>query len=364
MRKPKLMMQFWCATASQVAVVFSFVPINAAAQARSALVWQRHEGAESCISEDELRVAVEARLGRELQQDRERAQVVISGEIEPTDNGFQIVATYLDADGVEVGTRRLHRRGTECRALDAEIVLVFVLLIDPTAAVFGGNDLKRDDQPDETQSHPPDDTASPKKPSSSSQPSDKTVAETTVAETSRRLARYSAPVRGLVGVGVDTAAGLLPQFSVGMTVLGAVEYKKLSIGLELSGFPGSSSQHVGGISAEFDAFYGGFTAGFVFYQVSALVAVVSGGLQAGVLRVRGSGFDLDKSADRVMVQGVLRGQLRWQFYSHFALWLRLGLVVPFIRDRFRYRTASGDSETIYQQEPVAALLSGGLAVHW
>src|SRR5262249_28273341 len=105
-----------------------------AAPVATSLDWTRGAGAEACISEQELRTAVETRLGREL-VDASKARLRIEGSISRTHGAKGWTATLIvsDASGT-LGNRELQEAASSCAELNPEIVLAVVLAIDPDAA--------------------------------------------------------------------------------------------------------------------------------------------------------------------------------------------------------------------------------------
>ena len=115
--------------------IFALAGIAAAASAdeasASSLTWIRKPGAESCIGQAELRKRVEARLSRKLVREKD-ARLQIRGEIAAKERGWvaRIEARDVDSGG---GTRTLTEEGTDCRKIDAALVLAVTLMIDPDA---------------------------------------------------------------------------------------------------------------------------------------------------------------------------------------------------------------------------------------
>ncbi len=103
--------------------------------ARSSISWQRAPGAESCIDELELRRRVELRVGRPL-DDEARAESMVRGIIapEPGTHTWVVRLTVVTPDHPG-GTREIRESATECRQLDATLVLAISLMIDPEAAL-------------------------------------------------------------------------------------------------------------------------------------------------------------------------------------------------------------------------------------
>ncbi|MBN2193616.1 MAG: hypothetical protein JW751_12435 [Polyangiaceae bacterium] len=108
-------------------------PGDAGEHGATQLRWVRDAAAEGCISEMELRHAVQRRLSRDpfAGTPNQWLEGVVSREQE----SWSARIFERDASGRTLGTRSLRDAGASCRGLDAGIVLAVTLLIDPDAVL-------------------------------------------------------------------------------------------------------------------------------------------------------------------------------------------------------------------------------------
>jgi len=103
-----------------------------------ALNWVRAPGAEACISSTELAQRIEQLIGPVLRAP-DGADRAIEGLVEPraAGSGFAVHLRIGDRAGSALGERSFVGDAAACRELDASIVLVLVLTIDPSASERG-----------------------------------------------------------------------------------------------------------------------------------------------------------------------------------------------------------------------------------
>ena len=99
---------------------------------RVALEWTHSPGAERCISPEELVSRTRARVLADtlLTLDREEADFLVVGRIEPRAEGYRTTLVLRDAAGRPLGERTIDAGGSSCRALDRSLVLALVLLVE------------------------------------------------------------------------------------------------------------------------------------------------------------------------------------------------------------------------------------------
>lgn len=99
---------------------------------RVALEWTHSPGATRCISPEELLSRTRARVLADtlLTLDREEADFVVVGRIEPRADGFRTTLVLRDAAGRPLGERTIDAAVGSCRALDRSLVLALVLLVE------------------------------------------------------------------------------------------------------------------------------------------------------------------------------------------------------------------------------------------
>src|SRR5690242_20041849 len=109
----------------------------AQAQQTSSLSWVRLPGAESCISTQALAERVEQRLGRRVFVSASQADLSLEGRVERVAAPPAFVANLVVSDplGRVLGRRVLRTAGTDCAQLEASLVLVIAIAIDPGASL-------------------------------------------------------------------------------------------------------------------------------------------------------------------------------------------------------------------------------------
>jgi hypothetical protein len=105
----------------------------AGARTTASLGLTRGPGGEACITAKELAQRVEARLGHATFVSAARAELFVDAKLERARRGWRATVTASRADGARVGVRALASPAADCRGLDADLVLVIALVIDPLA---------------------------------------------------------------------------------------------------------------------------------------------------------------------------------------------------------------------------------------
>jgi hypothetical protein len=101
------------------------------------LAYDRAAAASGCQTPEELRAAVEARLGRRVFVPQESADLVAEVRAYRRARRYVITVTLFDASRRRLGERRLETRARHCSALDDSLALVLSLAADvrrPAAA--------------------------------------------------------------------------------------------------------------------------------------------------------------------------------------------------------------------------------------
>jgi hypothetical protein len=98
---------------------------------RWGLRWTSPEG---CIDAAELSQAVEERLGKSLFG--APSQLSIHGNLraEPNASGWKAKLTLVRDDGTVMGSREVTSQGPSCRGIDASLVVVVTVMIDPSSS--------------------------------------------------------------------------------------------------------------------------------------------------------------------------------------------------------------------------------------
>lgn len=103
-----------------------------------ALNWVREPGAETCMSSQVLARAIEQLLGPVFERPAD-AELAIEGRIgrDEQQATWRVSIRVSDARGTVLGTRDLASAEPSCHALDAQVVLVIGMAIDPEVALRG-----------------------------------------------------------------------------------------------------------------------------------------------------------------------------------------------------------------------------------
>ncbi|MDF2694797.1 MAG: hypothetical protein K0S65_3180 [Labilithrix sp.] len=117
------------AVAARAAVAHAEEP---ARPVRVAFTWTRAPGAERCISPAEMLTKTSGLVSRDtvLTLDRQGADFLVVGRIEPSAEGFRTELILRSANGRPLGERTFDTPGRSCRALDESLTLALVLLVE------------------------------------------------------------------------------------------------------------------------------------------------------------------------------------------------------------------------------------------
>jgi hypothetical protein len=286
------------------------------------LRWEQRAGAERCIDTAALADAVTARTRTD---DAPAAELTISGVIEPaSDGGWHATIRTTDERGTLLGERELRESSGDCHALDAKLVLVIALILEPDLL----------DRPVAT-----DEPAPP-------QPPDRppTVVERTSARA--RPWRFSGGLSGLA------ARGLLPGFGAGAMVALAVE-PPWSWPIELAAVVWPYDR---GDAAPGGATFSQLTAGAAICPplVTGGWASACVGVQTGALRASGFGFQHDEHRTNAIADATAEVHVERQLTSSIAFRIGVAAWVPVTRPRFVFDRA-GTDVVVYQPASVAGV---------
>jgi hypothetical protein len=103
-----------------------------------ALNWVRAPGAEACISSSELAQRIEELIGPVFRAP-DAADRAIEGLVAPatSGDGFAVHVRIAERDGESIGERAFESKAHDCKELNDSIVLVTVLMVDPSASERG-----------------------------------------------------------------------------------------------------------------------------------------------------------------------------------------------------------------------------------
>ena len=127
-----------CAFALLGCVLASPLHAQAPPHHHYALNWVRARGAEACISSSELAQRIEALIGPVFRAP-DAADRAIEGMVEPSESGagFAVHIRIAERDGESLGERMFESAAATCEELNDSIVLVTVLMVDPSASERG-----------------------------------------------------------------------------------------------------------------------------------------------------------------------------------------------------------------------------------
>jgi hypothetical protein len=304
----------------------------------SSLGWQQRAGAESCISEPELRSQVERRLGRALVP-ADRAALRVHGAIGPKAGAGWIATLSVDDGSGVAGVRDIETEESACSALSAAIVLAVVLAIDPDAALAPA--------PAPAEAPAPAPVARPAAPArDAAQPSPP-----------RSSWRFGVGALGAV------ASGLLPGTGLGGRAIASLDHAFWSLELDATvlatGSTGDTSPR-----GEVDLALGGVAGCPLVLRRPGWGGSLCGGLELGVMSARGVGFDRDHRDSSWFVSPTLGLGTDVHLTGPFWATGRALLLVPVVRPDVVYEDADGNTRTLHRTSPVSCLLGLGLGVRF
>jgi hypothetical protein len=312
----------------------------------SSLGWARGAGADACIGTRALAEAVEARLGRPVFVSAARADVAVEGQIERGPAGAWRATIAVAGEGGRVlGTRELLSEAASCRDLDEQLALVIAVMIDPDAALHA----------------PPPPVLAPMPP----------VVPPPLVQ--RELAPivppYVAPAppepwRAGLHVGGVFSLGLLPNPGAGLALRGRISPPH-GPAIELGAAIWSANQaESGGVGARFTLAEG--TAAVCPLATSAFGFELGAclGVRAGAMQIGGFGFDLLQDHERPTFGASLEGRVRRRIAGPLVLTIGPGVLLPIVRDRFFYTTATGQKLEVFRMAPLIGTLEATLGVEF
>lgn len=327
------------------ALVISSTRTAHAGERTSSLSWVKLDGADSCITTQDLAQAVEKRLERKVFVSASEADVSVEGHIQRSAGKWRAVITIRDAEGKLLGTRDLDSAEKECSSLDEPLALVVSILIDPDA------ELDAPPQPAEPPSAKPPPAPPPRV----------VVKRERVLVPVERAAPE--PWRVEASLGGAVALGLLPGAAPGVGAFVAVEPPHF-IGLFVAGnyWLTRSIDAEGGAESDVSLAYAGggacplsFAEGRILYRLCAGVAF-------GSLQSKGKGFDVTENDEKLSAQLLLPNRFLFRIAGPLALAAGVTVLVPLSRTELTYRTSDGVSHSLYDPSPVGGAADVGLAL--
>jgi hypothetical protein len=313
-----------------------------------------------------------------------QADLSLEGRVERTTEPDAVVATLVvsDRDGRVLGRRVLRVPGSSCQPLEASLVLVIAIAIDPGASlpgVVGEADALSEEArtmleqldlpelgpqqiaelavPDPAREVSPP-AATPNRPAAGAEPAPARDASPPANEPVPAVAlRVSAGITVELGVLPDPAPGA----TAGVTVAPAwfVPIDVWITGLleqdhALADEPGQGSlQLIAGGLALCPAL-----------ELGALVTLrACAGLRAGVLHGSGEGLAQSFSESGPWLEGLLGGGA-WLRFGRFSLHAGAGAGAPAVRDTFYYLNRLDQRRVLHRAPPITARFELGAGLHF
>jgi hypothetical protein len=296
-------------------------PVQRSAELPALLIgfeWERRPNAWSCPNADSVQRATEKVLARHPFVDREQANVSIRGTVAATSDGraFEARLSLVAGDGTVVGERVLRSEGPNCATLADPLALVIGLAVDTL----------------------------------------KQMPRTTLRI--RTPKPKPEPWKGEVGPLAAAAWGLLPSTAVGFGLDGKVGMSSWWLDGTVSWFLPDEQQFENGPGGNFQALVASLS-----FCPTIVGPVVEFRICLGAMGARMSATGIALNAPQTqaswMAGASARTMLLWHIGPTVAVEPSLGVVLPFVRDRFIYTDQIQEVHPLYQ--PSAVLVSAQLA---
>ena len=369
-----------CALACGVALLALAAPI-ARAQRTSSLSWVRLSGSESCISTQALAERVEQRIGRRAFVSASQADLSLEAHVERVTKPSGFVATLVVSDrkGRVLGRRVLRVEGERCEDLDASLVLVIAIAIDPGAtlpavlgpeqdlspeakamlAQLGLPELSEQQLRDELAVSEPDaerPVVAAKRPAPLARPSSDGAALASPGDHEDR-------VRLRVGIGASGELGVLPDPGFGaaleLTIL-APRFWPIDIWIAAL-LDQRIELEAGQAAGRFRV----WTAGLALCPLVAgrtLELRACAGARGGALSGQGSGFAQTLARTGPLLEATLYPGVRLALAGSWSLCSQIALGIPVVRDTFQYQDRLGQRHRVHRAAAVTGRLEIGTDV--
>jgi hypothetical protein len=299
------------------------------------LGWARRPGAESCVGAGALARAVEARLGHPAWVPTSAANVLIEGYVEKRENvpGWHAELVLTDMNGGVLGQRDIVSDEVTCDALEQPLTLMLALIIDPKLLLSA-------------------------EPSGPPRPAPPAVVVASPVEAPPEPPKPGPPRTDRDSrLGVEAAvifgAGLLPGVAWGATLDGVQTLGGLTFQLGGTLWRPSDTAPPGEAHASFSMLELHGRECPRLLSGRGLLLLGCAGAAAGVVAAQGVGFGQTESSQRPVVFALVSAQGSAHLGGPFWLGLRLGAVVPIVREEFVSRSADGQVATLFRMSPVA-----------
>jgi len=362
------------------ALICGWLWVPHAAQAKSKLgasarlELAKGAGTERCLDQRSLSRAVETRLQRRAFREDVPATLFVKIAIARDGAAWSALLTMHDGSGAFLGRRSLITEAADCSALDDSLALVVALLVDSPP-------------PPEIDSSPPAETATPRilpskeasaassgsakppaasasEPQSAGQAQEAPSQAATVIVLPRDTPAPRAPWRLQLALEASGAIGILPGFAPGLELGFGAKAPTLPELRVFAGWYAEREQRRADLDAgaRFNALYLGFEICPFEQEFGVLEWFVCGGQALGLTRASAFGFDENQTSKHLSYALLARSGVQLAFASHWAVRLGARAELPLDRGVYRYGTAAGGQEELFQPSPVAAVLDLGLVV--
>jgi hypothetical protein len=280
--------------------------------------WERRPNAWSCPDADSVKRSTEKVLARRPFVSREQADVFIRGTVAATDDSraYEARLSLVAGDGTVVGERVLRSEGPNCATLADPLALVIGLAID-TLKQMPRTSLRIR-------------TAKPK----------------------------SDPWKGEVAPLAAVAWGFLPSTAIAFGLDGRVGMSSWSLEAAASWFLPDKTQLPDGPGGSFQAVVGNLSVCPSIVGSAAELRICLGAMGA---RMTGTAIAIDLPRPQVswMVGASARTMLLIHLRREVAVEPSIGVVVPFVRDRFIYTDEIQQTHLLHR--PSEILITAQLA---
>ena len=328
----------------------------------SALSWLRLEGADTCVSTQDLARAVEERLQRKVFVPPSEADLSIEAHVRLAQGRYRAVVTVRDAKGTQLGRRELD--DSKCENLTDPLSLVIALMIDPeaatrkplpTPAATAPDPAPAPTAPTAAASAPPDHPPLPPQPELHRDPPSDTAPVRSEIHLSGGLSLGRAMNVGpLLKISGWMKPLHFPGFAAGATY-------GFDESISVPTRTGAAEGRVGLMTA-FGAVCP-IAAGFWTPQKRGYV-IACLGMEFGVLRTQGVGFDRNAENLRFLANAQLSVDLSVLIAGPLTFHFAPTAFVPLIRDDINYVAADGTDRLLFRMSRVGVSFEAGLGLRF
>ena len=301
-----------------------------------------------------LQRAVEARLQRRIFVADSSAQLVIRLRLALRNKRQWTAELRLDDEtGVNLGERTLSTSAAHCSALDDSLALIVALLVDAPLS-----DRERV-EPLSTGTR-----AVPEPESAARAPGSPSTAKATRIELPTSTLAPRQPWRWEASAGATLALGLLPGKAFGFELAVSGKAPRAP---ELRLFGGAYAPREayagpGDAGARFAALFVGLEVCPFEGQLGSLRWSTCAGQSVAWLHAAAFGYDQNSSTDRLIYALLARGALLLPLLGPVSAHLSARAELPLARPVFVYGTGENDERSVFEMNPLSAVLEAGLSV--